>query len=79
MVIRTCGGSCSWVTQFTLTFSTNGVDRSDVDNESGTIVVFEGNTDATTMVSNPLLTTWFVQLMVISIHGSEAELKWAID
>ena len=76
MVIRTCGGSCSWVTQFTLTFSTNGVDRSDVDNESGTIVVFEGNTDATTMVSNPLPTsieTRFVQLTVVSIHGSEEE------
>ena len=82
VAIRTKGSSCCWVTQFKITLSTNGADWSDIADESGSMVVFEGNTDATTMVNNPLPTlveTRLVQLTVISIHGSEAELKWAID
>ena len=82
VAIRTKGGSCCWVTQFIIAISTNGADWSYVAHESGIMVVFEGNTDATTIVSHTLPTpveTRFVQLAVTSIHGSEAELKWAID
>ena len=81
MAIHTLGYHNDFITQFMLTLSSNGSDWSDVADEYGSTVVFEGNTDASKMVNNPLPTpveTRFVKLMVISPQENGA-LVWVID
>ena len=81
MAIRTLSGNSDFITQFMLTISSNGSDWLDVADESGTMIVFQGNTVANTMVSNPLPTpveTRFVKLTVVSSNG-DSVLRWAID
>ena len=81
MVIRTCSGSAFFTTQFMLIISPNDIDWSDVADESGSTVVFEGNTDASTLVSIPLPTpveTRFVKFtkIISPVYGVP---RWAID
>ena len=80
VAIRTLGGQDDFITQFMLTISSNGSDWSDVADESGSTVIFEGNTVPSIMVSNPLPTpveTRFVKFTIIApVNGV---LRWAID
>ena len=81
MAIRTSGRSTVYITQYEIATSTNGVDWSDVIDNDGSMVVFEGNTDGSTIVSNtmpaPILTR-NVQLTIDSYVGYP-ELRWAVD
>ena len=81
MAIRTRGREQFYVSQFKVAISTNGLDWSDVEDEFGSMVVFEGNTYGDDIVTNPMPTpvkTRHVKLNIIS-SAQYPELSWAID
>ena len=66
--------------QFTISTSLDGVNWNTIQ-ENGEDVVFEGNTDSTNIVTNPLpdpIKTRFIRLNVVEYHLFPA-LRWAID
>ena len=67
VAIRTRGDTVYFVTQFEISISTDGFEWSDVVDDFGLTIVFEGNTDGSTIVTNQMPTpieTRFVQLNV---------------
>ena len=84
MAIRTRGHvyvGHNYITQFTISISANGINWSDVVDESGSTVAFQGNTDAETIVTNPMpmpIVTRHVKLTVLDYVGW-ISLRWAID
>ena len=81
MAIRTGGRAAVYITQYEIATSMNGVDWADVVDNEGSTVVFEGNNDGSTIVSNLLPTpieTRHVQLTIVSFEWYP-ELRWAVD
>ena len=74
-------GAHGCITQFKVSTSTNGIDWSDAVDESGSTILFQGNTDGDEIVSNRMPTpivTRHAKLTVIA-YTNYAVLRWAID
>ena len=80
VAIRTRGCYFGYIRQFKISVSINGEEWSDVVNDSGSEILFEGNPDSTTMnnlMPNPIETR-HVQLTIMNCSIPTC-LRWAID
>ena len=79
--IRTKGDKDrEYTRQFTISTSRDGINWSTIQ-DKGVDLVFEGNSDYTTIVTNDLpapIKTRFIRLNVVTFHSLPA-LRWAID